>query len=211
LKRHFVFLAGEQTSGKTYQLKSAINYYKQMSHVHSVFVCDRLGEFERYGICFHSYGEYLEYVAEKPVPRCCVFRLGESGDDYANVFREAVEQGDCVVVLDEGYEFAPSGSTWRGDLNLRRIVLSGRHLRNVQGEMCKAHLLVAAQYPKTCSLTLWSQAHTIVCGKIAGENARHWVRDNFGMKQLDKVDKLDKWEWQTLRGNCPKWLTPPKI
>jgi hypothetical protein len=211
MNREYTFLCGEQTSGKTYQLRSAIAYYKSKESIHAIFICDRLGEYTDQGTTFYSWEAYLDYTYQHSLPRVCVFRLGESGACYGPVFAEAIEQGNCLVVLDEAYEFAKAGSSWQGDPSLRRIILSGRHLEDINGKMCRTHLLVAAQYPKTCHLTVWQQARTVMCGRISGESARKWVKDGYGNPKLDKVDKLEKWQWCVLQGEKPKWLRQPRI
>ena len=201
-KRHYEIWIGEQSSGKTHQLRRRIRVLEQKHRITAVFVCDRLNEYGDLGEVVHNFGDYAA-ASDETIPRVVVFQFGPSAEDYELVFREALELGGCVIVLDEAYEFAPTGHVWRSD-QLKMVVLSGRHLPNAEGKECVTHLLVATQYPRSVHHQLWGQARTVMVGKIAGENARQWVKLNFGQPALDRVDQLEPWEWRKLRGPMPE-------
>jgi len=209
--RRYVFVVGGQASGKTFQLKNAIRHEASLVSVTAVFVCDRLNEYRDAGVIFKSYEEYITAVSlSDEIPRVCVFQLGTDVKSYDVVFREAIEQGGVTLVIDEAYQFVPGGGggTWRGSEDLQSIVLAGRHLENVDGKMCVVHLYVAAQYPRNCDTLLHSQAYTVMCGTIEGENAASWVKENTGVDgkvELARVRALGKWEWTCLRGTRPDW------
>jgi len=132
-RRIYEVWIGEQSSGKTYQIRRRIGELSARARISSVFVADRLGEYRDLGFVAHSWGEYLAEAAERGIPRVVVFCLGDDPGAYEPLFREAIEVGGVVLVLDEAYSFAPSGSTWRGSPTLKKIVFSGRHLPNAQG------------------------------------------------------------------------------
>lgn len=200
-QRHYEVYVGEQFSGKTRRLRRRIRVLEKKRKIEAVFICDTKNEFYDMGAVVHSFADYAA-VSLDSIPRVVVWELGENPLAYEVVFEEAIEQGGCVIVLDEGYIFAKAGSNWKS-ATLQRIVLSGRHLTNNEGKECVTHLLVACQYPKTLQHMLWSQARTIMCGKIQGENPRAWVRDNFGVDALARVDELEPWHWVLLRGPRP--------
>lgn len=211
MKRHFIFLAGEQASGKTFQITHAVRWFAARPQVHAVFVCDRLGEYVDEGEVFTSFAQYVQYCIDKPIPRVCVFCFGMDRAPYYQVEQEAIDEGNVCLVIDEAWEFSPSGSSWRGGPALKEIVFAGRHLPNRQGKLCKVHLVVAAQYPRRCHLDMHQQANCVLASSLEGENARDWVKQNFKPGSLERVDKLQQWEWTVLRSKPipnkrPEWL-----
>jgi len=202
MKRRYEMWIGEQKSGKTHNLRRRIRVLATRRSVTSVFVCDRIGEYSDLGERVRSFAEYVEIAADT-IPRIVVFQLGPDADRYDVVFREALELGHCAIVLDEAYEFAPSGSTWRGSARLKQIVFSGRHLPNIDGDECPTHLLIAAQYPRSVDHNLWGQAYTILSAKLRAENSRKWISGNFGDDALRRADALGEYQWTALRGSLP--------
>jgi hypothetical protein len=196
MKRIFEFWAGAQGSGKTYRLRIRIKELAARPSITSVFVCDRIGEYEDTGQCFRSMSEYFE---RETIPRVCVFSFGLNPELYEPVFREAVEQGNVVICLDEAHEFSPAGATWRGSETLQRAVLAGRHIRNCKNEMCKIHLLMATQYPRQCHHSMWSQAETVYTSKLRGDLSRDWIRGNFGKEAMLHNKLLKDHVFQRLR------------
>jgi len=203
-ERIFEFWTGGQASGKTWQLRRRIAELSKKPSIRSVFICDRLGEYSDCGTLFVKFGDYL--ACEK-IPRVCVFNFGINADLYRPIFREAIGNGNIVLVLDEAYDFAPAGSTWRGADDLLQIVLAGRHLRNYENTLCQVHLLVATQYPRQVHHSIWSQAATVCASKLTGDNAADWLRGNFGKEALLKNQGLGVHVFQVLRpenGKLPK-------
>ena len=210
MKRVYEIWIGEQTSGKTFQLRNAIKSLSTRKSIDCIFICDRLGEFGDLPRC-EIVRDWSDMSRFDELPRIISFQFGPDAEAYNIVFREAIEQGNVCIVLDEGYEFAPGGASWRGAQELKAIMFSGRHLRNIAGKLCPIHLIVAAQYPKSIYHQFWGQANCVMCGVISGENTRNWIKGNFGEVQLKAVDMLNKWEWFPLRGRpaCPP-LRPPR-
>lgn len=214
MKRHFIFLAGEQGSGKTFQIYHGIKWFAAHHYVDSVFVCDRLGEYSVSGEVFNDFAQYVQYTADQPLPRVCVFQLGMTREPYYLVEQEAIDQGNVCLVLDEAWKFSPGGTgTWRGGEALEKIVFAGRHLPNRQGKLCVVHVIAAAQYPRRCHVDMHQQANVVLASRLEGEAARDWVKQNFRPGSLERVDKLREWEWTVLRskpseGKRPEWLVP---
>ena len=202
--RIFEFWTGGQASGKTYQLKRRIDELSRRKTIKSVFVCDRIGEYLENGQVFYKFSDYLSM---DKMPRVCVFALGLEPRAYDRIFKEAITQGDVVVVIDEGYEFAPAGAQWRGCVDLQRIVLAGRHLQNCQNQMRAVHLLVATQYPRQVHHSLCSQAAVVCSSRLLGDNATDWIRGNFGQAAAAENATLKEHVFQVLRpenGKLPK-------
>jgi len=203
--RIFQLWIGEQSSGKTYQLKNILRKAAKTKSIDCVFVCDRTHEMIDLGdsaIIVKSCAGYLSASVDE-MPRIVVAQCGTDPEAYSWVFHAAVRQGNCMVALDEAYSFCPAGPVFRGDETLRDIIYSGRHLKNAEGEVCVTHLVVAAQYPMTMNLSMHQQAPTIMCGTVSGNNIRRWIRDTFGDESWERVKKLRKWEFTPLKGRRP--------
>jgi len=205
-QRHYEIWIGNQGSGKTHQLRRRARLLAANSRVDCVLICDRLnewGDFER--LQARVYNHYADFVGDmgEGIPRVAIFQLGVDADAYDLVLLWAVRQGNCAVLLDEAYAFAPSGSTWRGSDVLQRIVFSGRHLSNEIGEECVTHLLIGAQYARTMDHSLWEQARVIMCGRVEGKTQEQWIRENFGEEKWASVKRLGEHEWTALRGSRP--------
>jgi hypothetical protein len=159
--------------------------------VRSCVICRSIGEWD-------SLDEF---------PRVTIWRLGSRAEAYTPLFREAVALGDVAIILDEGYEFAPAGSSWTGREELREIVLAGAHLaRASDGDLRPTHLLVATQYPRTVNLLLWSQAYTVMVGVSSGDATFKWLRENFDAPKYsasEVVARLKPYQWECVRGERP--------
>lgn len=202
--RIFEFWTGGQASGKTWQLRRRIAELAKRPSIRSVFVCDRLGEYLDCGEVFYKLSDFL---TKEKLPRVCVFNFGIHADLYRPVFKHAIGNGKVVLILDEAYDFAPTGSSWRGADDLLQIVLAGRHLRNWENELCQVHLLVATQYPRQVHHSIWSQAATVCASRLTGDNAADWLRGNFGKAALEKNSLLKEHVFQVLRpenGKIPR-------
>jgi hypothetical protein len=206
--RIFELWAGEQQSGKTYQLRSRVERLRLKKSVWCVMVLDRLNELgdlaEPGAVAYRAFESFRSDVYSHGLPAVAVFQLGSSAGAYAPVFGTAREIGSCVLVLDEAREFMPPGAAWRGDRALREIVFAGRHLENAVGEMRSTGLIVATQYPRSVHHDVHEQAETVMCSIVRGENGRGWVRENFGAAALSRVDGLQRQEWTCLRGRDPR-------
>ncbi len=202
LTRHYEIWIGEQNSGKTHQLRRRARVLAARKRITAIFVFDRLNEHSDLGEVAYNFAEYVELSADT-IPRIVVCQFGPDGESYELMLREAIELGGCVLMIDEGYEFAPTGHKWKSD-RLKMIVLSGRHLPNSEGKECVTHILCATQYPKSVHHQLWGEARTVMCGKISGENARMWVKGSFGQPSLDDVDRLEPRQWKRLKGPIPE-------
>lgn len=196
MKRIFEFYAGGQASGKTYQLRKRVEELAQKKSITSVFVCDRIGEYEDLGVVCRKLADYYQH---EHIPRIVIFSLGLDVTAYEPVFDEAIDQGGCVIVIDEAHEFAPGGSAWRGAESLHRVVLAGRHIRNCQNKICQTHLVIATQYPRQCHHSMWSQAETIKASILRGDLASDWIRGNFGKPAAETNARLALHQFQTLR------------
>jgi DNA helicase HerA-like ATPase len=144
------------------------------------------------------------YLQLEEIPRVVIWQLGRHVSQYVRPMLEAVELGDVAIVLDEAYEYAPSGARWTGPDVLRDIVLAGRHLARADGEIRPTHLVVATQYPRTVHHLIWSQAYTVMVGVVAGEQTASWLRDNFGDQALAAVRELKPYQWQAVAGVRPE-------
>ena len=204
-KRIYECYIAPQFGGKTYTIKKRIRELRTRRGIKCIFVFDRLGEYTNDGEVVKSFGHYIE-VARDGIPRVVVCQCGLAVSDYDLFFDEIINLGNCMLILDEGYKWAPQSTKWSGNPDLENIVYAGRHLRNFDGRLAPTHLIVGAQYPKTMYHGLWSQASVIRVGSIGevqGEHTRNWVKENFGKPHLEKVDNLKKWKFHTVRG-APK-------
>jgi len=207
-ERVYDFYVGRQSSGKTFTLKRRANYLAYRTRATSVFVLDTQYEWSDVwpdALSVESWGDYLAEMHEREFyPPVVVFQLGIEPDAYREVFLEAIAVGDVVLVIDEAYTFAPAGSTWRGDSDLRRIVYAGRHLRNADGELSTVGIIAATQRPRSVHLDLWTQANNIVTTRVEGDNVRKWIAENFGSEHLAPVADLPQYRWHVLRGSMPR-------
>lgn len=210
--RVYEFWTGRQrVAGKTTALRSRVRWLAHRKSISSVWVFDRLGEWsrpdnvKRLGIrSVRVYDRERDYVIDEELPRVVVWRLGTDPDRYGRVLAEARAIGDVAIVLDEAYEFAPTGSRWTGSIILREIVLAGAHLpRRSDGEMRPTHLIVAAQFPKSVHHLVWSQAYTVMAGRLSGKNSFDWLRDNFGEEIESRARDLDPYHWICVHGTRP--------
>jgi hypothetical protein len=209
--RIYEFWSARQRMGKTTALRSRAVDLARTPSVSSVFWPDLKGEIDPRRLplksvaIWHSMSDY--YNAEE-LPRLVVWRLGHDPDAYRPMFALAGALGDIAVLIDEAYEFAPSGARFTGPDELRAIVLAGAHLpREEDGVMRPCHLIVAAQYPRSIHHLMWAQAYTVMCGVSSGENTFQWLRANFSTPSFDAVTavaELDPYEWVTLRGARPR-------
>lgn len=207
--RDFVLLIGAQGSGKTYQLRRAVVWYARQHRVSSVFVCDRVGEFSGLegDVSIVRDGDDWDDVEQLfRLPRVVVFQHGLDGAAYDYVFHEAILEGDCVLVLDEAWEYAPQGARWVGSEHLQQIVLAGRHLANARGELRPTHLIVATQYPRTVYHLIHGQANTVLCSRVEGEATQQWMRANFAEDRVALANAAQDREWVALRGTLPRWV-----
>lgn len=206
-KRIFEFWAGRQLiAGKTTALRARARWLASKASVRAVWWLG-LGmkvETEKFELPPESvrvYESFADYLNDGEFRRIVVWQLGEDPSEYTAVIQEASELGDIALIIDECYEFAPAGAVWTGSHALKRVVLAGRHLpRRVDGEDRPTHLLIAAQYPRTVHHLVWSQAATVMCGVLSGENSFDWVRSNFGRTALAQVQALKPHEWLMLFG-----------
>jgi hypothetical protein len=208
--RVYEFWSARQRQGKTTAARSRVVDLAHHASVKGVWVLDRLGEWRprdlplRSCVVCHSIGEF---EALDTFPRCVIWHLGANAENYQGVLREAIRVGDIALVLDEAYEFAPSGSRWTGSEELRDIVLAGAHLaRESDGEMRPTHLIVLTQYPKTVHHLLWAQAYVVMVGVSSGSQTFAWLRENFSTPDYDAeaaVSALRDYEWENVRGERP--------
>lgn len=206
LSRAFEMWIGEQASGKTTALRARVRCLAHMRSVTSVFVFDRLREWSPAALGIKSceiYRRHADYLAKEEIPRVVIWQLGSAVDPYERVIAEAVRLGDCAIVIDEAYEFAPTGATWTGSHILRECVLAGRHLQRHDGELRPVHLIIATQYPKSVHHLMWSQANAIIVGRFSGENTSSWIVANFGKEHLTACEKLKLYHWHACRGEMP--------
>jgi hypothetical protein len=153
------------------------------------------------GQVFYTWDQYVAYCDNDEMPKVCVFHFGVDGEAYEEVFREAISLGHVALFLDEAYEYAPTGSTWTGPPELKRICLQGRHLRNFKGDLCPCHLFASAQYARTLHPRIWAEARTVYVGRIEGEADKKWVKENFGEEKLRKVESLRQYRFCKVRDN----------
>jgi hypothetical protein len=206
LDRVYELWIGAQKSGKTTALRARVRWLAHMRSVTSVWVFDRLNEWQPGQLGLKSCSVYKhtsDFLRNDEIPRVVIWKLGTEIAPYESVLAEAVRLGDVAIVLDEAYEWAPAGAVWTGSHVLREIVLAGRHLEAVDGELHATHLIVAAQYPKSMHLLLWSQAYTVLVGKFSGEATAEWIRGNFGKTALSECEALGQFRWTAVRGERP--------
>jgi hypothetical protein len=209
-ERMFEFYAGCQLlAGKSTALRARARWCASKASVKSSWWLDIGNEVDpaRFHLppaAVRVYRSTSEYFADEEFPRVAVWKLGEDVESYTPVIAEAVELGDIALFIDEFYEFAPSGMGWTGSKILRRVVLAGRHQpRRDDGDIRPTHLFIATQYPRTIHHLVWSQAATVMCGVLSGEQSYDWVRANFGKEQLVRVKALKNHEWLCLKGTRP--------
>jgi len=206
LNRTYEIWIGGQASGKTYNLRKRAIYLSRLRSIQGVFICDRLNEYQPKDMPgARRYRAFADYLMDDELPRIAIFQLDANALEYIPVFREAINQGDIALVLDEAYSFAPSGGgRFSGCEELQSIVYSGRHLLNVENELRPTHLLVGVQYPKTIYHGIWQQSRTILASKLAGKANKNWVVDNFGDNDWITNQRLQQYQFKALRGNLPK-------
>ena len=213
--RVYEFWSARQRAGKTTALRSRAVAMARAPSVHSVWVLDRLGEWSPSElpiascVIWHDVGE-LDRADE--MPRLVIWRLGSAVEPYTAVLRAAIEEGDVCVIMDEAYDFAPSGARFTGTDELRSIVLAGAHLpRRGDRELRPCHLIVAAQYPRSVHHLVWAQAYTVIVGLSSGENTFEWLRANFSTPSYDaaaRVSALELYRWECVRGDMPQIAKP---
>lgn len=210
-ERMFEFYAGRQRqAGKSTALRARARWCARKASVRAVWWLDIGNEVDpaRFHLPPESvrvYRSVSDYHADDEFPRVVVWKLGENVDDYTPVIVEAVELGDVALFVDEFYEFAPSGMGWTGSRVLRKVVLAGAHQsRRDDGAIRPTHLFVATQYPRSIHHLVWSQAATVMCGVLSGEQSYDWVKANFGKEALAKVQALRPHEWICLFGKRPE-------
>ena len=206
----FTFLVGRRASGKTFQLMRAINYYADHPELcQCVHVLDKNGELARKRSKLHPDCAVVENEAgyhsaiamrNEELPRIVLWQ-----DNAAHMYRCAIEQGGCAVVIDEAWKNI-SGPTWTAPQELQDIVLRGRHLVAADGEEYGTHLLIATQYPKNVHHSIYEQARTIMVSKLLGENARSWVKEYVGKEKLFEADDLELHEFRIIEGPKPPWF-----
>jgi hypothetical protein len=198
-KRIFAGYVGQQGSGKTYQLGRRIDLARGNPRINCVFVLDRLQEFTTEADLISSNQcIYTNQIEERGgrLPRVVAVQAGLEPEAYEWVFVEAIAQGRCMIVIDEAYVFLPSGKPIEGDL--QRIVFAGRHLRSLRGEDDPTHVVFATQYPRTLHPQVWSQVNEVWCSRLRGDRALSWVRDYYGRKTVDEIEKLELREWKRI-------------
>jgi hypothetical protein len=206
----YEFWTARQRAGKTFALRARAVDLARHPSVLSVWILDRLGEWYPHELPLASCvvcSDLPALLRASEMPRCVIFRLGQDPHAYTSILKAAADLGDVCVVIDEAYDFAPSGARFTGSDELRAIVLAGAHLpRAEDGEMRPVHLLVAAQYPKSVHHLLWSQAYTVIVGVSSGDNTFEWLRSNFSTPDYDAVvavASLPLYSWECVRGEMP--------
>lgn len=206
LPRVFEFWCARQGTGKTTALRSRVRSLAKMRSVVSVWVFDRLNEWVPKSLGLNSVEvvrSIAQYLSLDCIPRVVIWQLGRHVSQYVRPMVEAVELGDVVVVIDEAYEYAPTGARWTGPEILRDIVLAGRHLPRADGAIRPTHLIVATQYPRTVHHLVWSQAYCVMVGLTSGEQTAAWLRDNYGDKALETARALKPYQWAAVHGEKP--------
>jgi len=208
MRREFTFLVGQQHTGKTYQMIRAIKHYEQRKRIRCTFVVDPHGEMARLDWQGHDVAlcrieaDFYEECAkrEDQIPRIVLM------SEPAAAYRLCIEIGNCVLVVDEAYNECPAGSTWRGDDNLKTIVLRGRHIVAADGKQYPCQVIMACQYPRSVHLLIYEQAEAVLCSKLRGEQARGWVRAYAGEDALEQTDNLEELQWAVVTGRRPPWF-----
>jgi hypothetical protein len=139
---------------------------------------------------FASIADYRDFVHHnRGAPRISVFCFGVAPESYAPVVDEAIYRGDCLLVVDEAWEFCPPSARWPIPA-LRDVVLAGRHLVNGDGDLRPVSFACATQYPKDLHHTIFDQATHIDAHVLRGELAAQWVRGGYGADALARVQAL---------------------
>jgi len=205
--RIYEFWIAKQKSGKTTVIRARIRALINDPNIKSIWVLDRLEEFPgNLDYEFQRYGKFSDYLADAydeedsgNMPQLILWQMGENPENYREVFREAMMQGDILLVLDEASEFSPAGPGWRGSTALRSICLRGRHLQTYDGELARTHLIIATQYPRMMNHLLWDQSENIYCGIVSGELNLTWVKQNFGKEALEAVEAQKRFEFTEIQ------------
>lgn len=215
--RVYELWCAKQRAGKTTAIKCRAVDLARHPSVASVWVLDRLGEWTPGDLPIKScvvWRDLSELRRSDELPRLVIWRRGSDAAAYLSILQEAIAIGDVAIIIDEAYEFAPSGARWTGSDDLQSIVLAGAHLpRRADGELRPCHLVVACQYPKTIHHLMWSQAYTIMVGASSGENTFEWLRANFSTPDYDApgaVARLKLYRWECVRGDRPSLPGYPK-
>jgi hypothetical protein len=212
-ERIFELWCGHQGSGKTYRLKRRALFLASRSSIRSVFILDFKNDyvaeaqwFKQHAETevFRSMGDLVDYVRENDghFPRICICRCEPGDSFYMSMLDLAIIEGSVALIIDEIWLAAPSGARWTGAESLQKIVLAGRNLENANGDLCKVHLLVAVQYPRSAHALFTDQCRVIKCSRMEGERSKSWVKDNFGQKALSDNQRLGPHQFQDLRGHC---------
>lgn len=208
MRRIFELWIGDQSSGKTYQLRRRLGMLAARTRIRSVHVIAPPGEWVDLTGSSLRPGD-RSWMAPPDLP------LGEfkavvgwdvpleRHDQLDRVLADVVLVGDCAVILDEAWAWAPPGS-WTGSSVLRDIIVRGRHLERFDGRLRPTHMVMATQYPRTIHHVLREQAATIMVGSLAGELGGEWVRSVAGRDALRRVQRLGRWEWTAIRGRDPR-------
>lgn len=200
---------GPQASGKTYQLRRRYDALVQRTRIRSVHVIAPPGEWHDK---FH--------IALRPGERDWMSPPGsdpgqtEQGvlwdvplEDHGAldcVLRDIVAVGDCVVILDEAWAWAPAGATWRGSPRLKDVLVRGRHLERFDGELRPTHLILATQYPRTLHHLVREQAATVMVSRLQGELGDRWVRQYAGETAQRRMRRLGKHQFAAIVGRDPR-------
>lgn len=110
---------------------------------------------------------------------------GMDGLDVATI---AVNVGNVVFVDDE-LDLIARTQGWR-ESPLRKMVHTGRHLPNVKGEICEAHIMGACRRPQNLVTDLTDLADQVYVFRVQGKNTR---------KRLEADSMIEENEWETIR------------
>ena len=169
---------------------------------------------EEYHELCRLYAELLEDDQVERVPERVIWRCGDDPARYVGALREAVDQGNVMVVFAEGAEWFPNYlSKWpidkiRDDVTLAGLWRRGRaHIRNRDGARCRFHIVVDTQYPMQVHWYVRDYSETVLCSALEGADSLDFVRRNYGKdgKALAaRVQGLEKHQWIAVRGEMPE-------
>lgn len=241
-KRIAGLIVGEPGSGKsTFEERWTREIATQHATIASVFVLDLVRDrvwddgpivesYEAYrALCRDEAARYYKWFQEKngfpptptqlpeALPRRVIWRLSDAASpvDFAPALREAVDEGDVVVVFAEASAWFPAAGRdrWplervRDDVTMEALLRLGRaHILNRAGERCAFHFIADTQYPADVHRLLRDVSTTVVTSCIEGESTLRWIRQNFGADSAElvqRVQRLEPHEFTALRGHMPR-------
>lgn len=212
MNRVFEVWFGSQSSGKTYQLKRRARALAERKTIRRVIVVAPWGEWRDTAdpTAIEDLEDDLQDWDRPRAPVVVRVDAEGLGDPIVleRIMRQACRYGDTAVIVDEGASWIPA--SWSTD-TLRKslprtydVILRGRHIERIDGEIRPTHLIVAAQYPRSVHHLVYGQASVIMVARPHGQHVKDFIRGHGDDHSLPRALALGQYQWTPIKGRDPR-------